>query len=122
MKKFKLLLLTVLLAFLGNQNYIYADDLEDTDEVIAYEKKENGNTPNSSNHMFIIIHKKANLLTFNLPEGIQSASVIVYNESDGWVGFVTRENNSVMLPFSSGIYNIEIDTNDGRIFIGIVSL
>ena len=92
------------------------------DEFIVRREDPDPNRPNSIDHDYIICRINNGYLSIGLPKGVLSASVSICNETKGWIGFITRENNSVMLPFSSGVYSIEIQTNDGRQYRGIVSI
>lgn len=103
-------------------NAINASDEEGSDEIHLGENGKGPNHPKSQSYDTIKCYKVGAYLTIILPENIFFANVTIYNDHKGWIGSVTKEMNSIMIPLPSGIYTIEVYTNDGRIFTGIINL
>lgn len=79
--------------------------------------------PNSSDeNYYISLTWSADGIEFNLPEGIDSVNVIVYNNTQGWLGFVSRELNIITIPLPEGEYTIECYSDDGTCFSGTIKL
>lgn len=88
---------------------------------ILKENKDKQNRPNSLVEDVIICMISNNLISFELPQGVESISISIYNDTEGWIGFATREDNWVETPFTSGCFNIDCFTPDGRTFSGVIS-
>lgn len=70
----------------------------------------------------IICHINNNIISFELPQGIESISINIYNDTEGWMGFVTRSANRIMIPYYSGSFYIDCYSQDNRMFSGIIQL
>ena len=127
-KDMKRNLLLVLICFgLMSTFPIFANDEnnnyeEEEDCIELQEERNTSGRPNTTDLESMYCFIKGNNIALILPKNINYATVSINNYIMGWIGTVTKEMNSISVPLPSGIYKIEVYTNDGRVFTGIINL
>ena len=77
--------------------------------------------PNAPSRFFIECVYGDCLLEFIFPQGVNSLSIKVYNETEEWLTNATLDAPIVEIPSLEGEYTVECTANDGRVFSGIIT-
>ena len=59
-------------------------------------------------------------LTFSFLGEISSYAIYMYNDTDEWYGYVSKEVPTVQIPHFLGTYTLECTADNGRVFIGTI--
>lgn len=89
-----------------------------TNQTTLKEDGKKTNRPNSLIEDEISCHYSNGNLFFIFPININSGMVSVAHNQLGIIDYVDMGNNSIYIPFKSGLITIEFITDDGRIFSG----
>lgn len=90
-------------------------------DIDLIQKEPSPKRPNSSNVTTIKCYYWDNTIEIILPAANFSASILLYNDNEGIIETITRDNNTIIHNLSGKI-NIECYTDDGNVFFGQFSI
>jgi len=76
--------------------------------------------PNAPSRLYIECFYGDGFIQFVIPDGTQTLSVRVYNDSEEWSGVVSIANPTLELPTLIGEYTVECIDDSNRSFYGTI--
>ena len=88
--------------------------------VIVLSSKSQSGRPKAPSRLHVECTYSADEMTFSFPGEISSYSICMYNDTDEWYGYISKEEPTVQIPLFVGTYTVECTANDGRVFTGTI--
>ena len=88
--------------------------------VILRHTKHDSLRPNAPSRVIIECAYGDGVLQLHLPSGVYYANLRLMNDTYVWEGLVTADNPTVEIPSLNGEYTLLCQTDDGRIFTGLL--
>lgn len=104
----------------NNQNPGQSGTHKNVHDAILRHNKEKSGRPNAPSRLYIECFYGDGFIRFVFPDGTQTLSVRVYNDSEEWDGVVSVTNPTLELPPLSGEYTVECSDDANRSFRGII--
>ena len=96
------------------------DPVKDPYKTIIIREPRPKNRPEAPSRVYIECRYGAGFMWFQLPAGVYQATLRLSNDTFVWEGLVTTDNPMVEIPSLTGEYTLLCQTDNGRLFTGLL--